>query len=297
MQMSRLRFPKSDFSLQLRGSSSVQPSKSPKPFSSHQLRYYCCSISSAQCWIVSSSAQCWIISSAQCWIICHQPKAGLFIISPKAGLLFLISYMLDYLSSAQSWIVYHQPKAGLFIILMSDSPQPLISYHWNSYFVSSYEWLTIATKQLASVFMNGSPQPCISWFVTLWHYYVRELCLYRCENTSPFHGTHCPEIRASDTESVLMKVTWVFILFCSISTVTYCLLFYSLVLKRDWFPAASLHSNFPIAFVTLKLSYFKPNNTSWFQFQTSPYVIMLHVNNMASHASNACSILIPFCPT
>ena len=37
---------------------------------------------------------------------------------------------------------------------------------------------------------------------------------------------------------------------------------------------------------------FSYNKTSWFQFQASSCVIMLHVINMASHASNTCSILI-----
>ena len=49
------------------------------------------------------------------------------------------------------------------------------------------------------------------------------------ENTSPFRGRHCPEICASDNDSVLMKVLGVFIPFCSIWTVTYYLLNYSFI--------------------------------------------------------------------
>ena len=41
-----------------------------------------------------------------------------------------------------------------------------------------------------------------------------------CENTSPFHGRHRPEICAKDNDSLSMKVLGVFIHFCSIATVT-----------------------------------------------------------------------------
>ena len=161
MRLSRSRFPKSDCILQLRGSSSVQPSKSPKPFSSHQLRYYCCSISSAQCWIVSSSAQCWIISSAQCWIICHQPKAGLFRCDAPS--------LASTNSSSYEWLTTATNQLASAAFLLGF---PSLSLSATRYIIS---------LQFSKVFMNGSPQPCISsspsagvlfifqsWFLLLW---------------------------------------------------------------------------------------------------------------------------------
>ena len=99
MQLSRSRLPKSDCILQLRGSSSVQPSKSPNPSISHQFNYY---------------------SSA--------PNAGFPVFSPNAGIVILELQMLDFLSSAQLLDYFFRNGS-------SRAMHQLIAMHWRSVYI------------------------------------------------------------------------------------------------------------------------------------------------------------------